>query len=151
MTTLEKKTALVTGASRGIGRATAQAPCGCGSIRHSFTMAILWLRPTRSQRRSVRGGGRADAVQADLADANGATLLAEKVRALAGNQLDIFVANAGISKAAPIADHTIADFDNLFATNVRGPFLSRQGTDAALQRGIKHRYCLFACGPLCSR
>ena len=30
--------------------------------------------------------------------------------------------NAGISKAAPIADYTIEDFDNLFATNVRGPF-----------------------------
>jgi 3-oxoacyl-[acyl-carrier protein] reductase len=32
------------------------------------------------------------------------------------------VLNAGISKAARIADHTIADFDNIFATNVRSPF-----------------------------
>ena len=36
--------------------------------------------------------------------------------------LDIFVSNAGISKAAAIEDHTIEDFDNLFATNVRSPF-----------------------------
>ena len=34
----------------------------------------------------------------------------------------MLVCNAGISKAAPIADYTIEDFDNLFATNVRGPF-----------------------------
>src|SRR6202795_3938751 len=32
------------------------------------------------------------------------------------------VANAGIGKAAPIEEHTIEDFDNLFATNVRSPF-----------------------------
>jgi NAD(P)-dependent dehydrogenase (short-subunit alcohol dehydrogenase family) len=36
--------------------------------------------------------------------------------------LDVLVLNAGISKLARIADHTIEDFDNLFATNVRGPF-----------------------------
>src|SRR6266853_1309779 len=57
MASLTNKTALVTGASRGIGRATASA-----------------------------------------------------------------LANAGISKAATIKDHTVEDFDNLFATNVRGPF-----------------------------
>jgi NAD(P)-dependent dehydrogenase (short-subunit alcohol dehydrogenase family) len=44
------------------------------------------------------------------------------VRAIVGDRLDIFVSNAGISKAAAIEDHTIADFDNLFATNVRSPF-----------------------------
>jgi NAD(P)-dependent dehydrogenase (short-subunit alcohol dehydrogenase family) len=41
---------------------------------------------------------------------------------LVGDRLDIVVANAGISKAARIEDHTVADFDNLFATNVRAPF-----------------------------
>jgi NAD(P)-dependent dehydrogenase (short-subunit alcohol dehydrogenase family) len=52
----------------------------------------------------------------------GASELATKVRNLVGNRLDILVANAGISKAARLEDHTIADFDNLFATNVRAPF-----------------------------
>src|SRR6202043_2618375 len=41
---------------------------------------------------------------------------------IAGDRLDVLVLNAGISKSARIADHTIEDFDNLFATNVRGPF-----------------------------
>ena len=37
-------------------------------------------------------------------------------------KLDVLVLNAGISKAARIADYTVEDFDNLFATNVRSPF-----------------------------
>jgi NAD(P)-dependent dehydrogenase (short-subunit alcohol dehydrogenase family) len=40
--------------------------------------------------------------------------------------LDVLVLNAGISKLARIADHTIEDFDSLFATNVRGPFFLLQ-------------------------
>jgi 3-oxoacyl-[acyl-carrier protein] reductase len=44
------------------------------------------------------------------------------VRSLIGDRLDVLVANAGISKAGRIEDHTIEDFDNLFATNVRAPF-----------------------------
>ena len=46
----------------------------------------------------------------------------KKVRSIVGNRLDVLVLNAGISKAARIADHTVEDFDSLFATNVRGPF-----------------------------
>ena len=67
-------------------------------------------------------GGRADAIRADLATADGATLLAREVRRIVGERLDVLVSNAGISKAATVAGHTVEDFDNLFATNVRGPF-----------------------------
>ena len=49
-------------------------------------------------------------------------MLAAQVRTIVDGHLDIFVSNAGISKAAATEDHTIADFDNLFATNVRSPF-----------------------------
>ena len=41
---------------------------------------------------------------------------------IVGERLDLLVLNAGISKAATIKDHTVEDFDNLFATNVRSPF-----------------------------
>jgi len=44
------------------------------------------------------------------------------VRSIAGDRLDVLVLNAGISKSARIADHTVEDFDSLFSTNVRGPF-----------------------------
>ena len=67
-------------------------------------------------------GGRAQAIQADLGTSDGVTLLAKEVRSIVGERLDVLVSNAGISKAATIKDHTVEDFDNLFATNVRSPF-----------------------------
>ena len=67
-------------------------------------------------------GGRADAIRADLGTADAATLLAREVRQIVGERLDVLVSNAGISKAATVAGHTVEDFDNLFATNVRAPF-----------------------------
>src|SRR6266478_1165212 len=66
--------------------------------------------------------GRAQAISADLGTPNGAAVVAKQVRAIVGDRLDVLVLNAGISKAARLADYTVEDFDNLFATNVRGPF-----------------------------
>jgi 3-oxoacyl-[acyl-carrier protein] reductase len=67
-------------------------------------------------------GGHADAISADLGTPDGASLLAKQVRSTFGDRLDVLVLNAGISKAARIADYTVAEFDSLFATNVRSPF-----------------------------
>jgi NAD(P)-dependent dehydrogenase (short-subunit alcohol dehydrogenase family) len=67
-------------------------------------------------------GGSANAISADLGSPNGAVLLAKQVRSIVADRLDVLVLNAGISKALRIADYTVDDFDNLFATNVRGPF-----------------------------
>jgi 3-oxoacyl-[acyl-carrier protein] reductase len=121
MPTLQYKTALVTGASRGIGRATALALAGAGAH-----VPVHYGRSKREAESLVveirRKGGNADAISADLGIPEGAALLAKKVRSLVGNRLDVLVLNAGISKAARIADHTVEDFDSLFATNVRGPF-----------------------------
>ena len=60
--------------------------------------------------------------RADLATAGGAASLAKEVRSIGGERLDVLVCNAGVSKSATIRDHTIEDFDHLFATNVRSPF-----------------------------
>jgi NAD(P)-dependent dehydrogenase (short-subunit alcohol dehydrogenase family) len=121
MASLTNKTALVTGASRGIGRATASALAKAGAhvlvhYGHSTQDAESIVSDIRSR------GGRADAIKADLRTPDGATLLAKDVRSIVGERLDVLVSNAGISKAATIKDHTVEDFDNLFATNVRGPF-----------------------------
>src|ERR1700728_1751894 len=121
MATLQGKTALVTGASRGIGRATAAALAEAGAhiLAHygrSEQDAESLVAAIRSQ------GGRAHAIRADLGTPEGATLLAKEVRTIVGGRLDVLVLNAGISKAARLADYTIEDFDNLFATNVRSPF-----------------------------
>jgi NAD(P)-dependent dehydrogenase (short-subunit alcohol dehydrogenase family) len=121
MSTLQNKTALVTGASRGIGRATASALAEAGA-----QVLVHYGRSLQEAESLVAAiqtkGGRANAISADLGTPNGAALLAKQVRSIVGDRLDVLVSNAGISKAAKIADYTIEDFDNLFATNVRSPF-----------------------------
>ena len=122
MATLQGKTALVTGASRGIGRAIASALAEAGAH------VLVHYGRSRQEAESLVAclhskGGRADAIGADLLAPDGATLLAKQVRSiLVGNGLDVLVLNAGITKAARIADYTVEDFDNLFAINVRSPF-----------------------------
>jgi 3-oxoacyl-[acyl-carrier protein] reductase len=121
MATLLNKTALVTGASRGIGRATASALAAAGA-----QVLVHYGRSAQDAESLVAGirskGGRADAIRADLGTPEGPTLLAKEVRSIVGDRLDVLVLNAGISKAARLADYTVEDFDNLFATNVRSPF-----------------------------
>ena len=121
MTTLQNKTALVTGASRGIGRATALALAEAGA--HIVVHYGRSKQEAESLVATIQAkGGRADAISADLAVPEGVALLAKQVRSIVGNRLDVLVLNAGISKAARFADHSVEDFDSLFATNVRGPF-----------------------------
>jgi 3-oxoacyl-[acyl-carrier protein] reductase len=121
MTTLQNRTTLVTGASRGIGRATALALARAGA--HVLVHYGRSAHEAESLVAAIRAeGGRADAISVDLGTPDGASLLAKQVRSIVGDRLDVLVLNAGISKSAPIADNTVVDFDNLFATNVRGPF-----------------------------
>jgi 3-oxoacyl-[acyl-carrier protein] reductase len=118
MTTLRNKTALVTGASRGIGRATAAALAAAGAhVLVHYGRSAIEAESLVAEIRTK--GGRADAISADLGTPDGASLLAKQVRSIVGDRL---VLNAGISKSARIADYTVEDFDNLFATNVRSPF-----------------------------
>src|SRR5271155_1026939 len=121
MITLQNKTALVTGASRGIGRATASALAEAGA--HVLVHYGRSAKEAESLVAEIRTkGGHADAFSADQGTPEGASLLAKQVRAIVGDRLDVLVLNAGISKAARLADYKVEDFDNLFATNVRGPF-----------------------------
>lgn len=121
MNSLADKTALVTGASRGMGRATALALAAAGA------RVVVHFGRNADEAKSVvdqirAAGGRADAVPVDLSAPDGAQRLATQVRNLVGDRLDILVANAGISKAATIEEMTVQDFDNLFAVNVRSPY-----------------------------
>jgi 3-oxoacyl-[acyl-carrier protein] reductase len=121
MPTLSGKTALVTGASRGIGRACALALAKAGAqvLVHYGTGEKAASAVVEEIRQS---GGRAEKVAADLRAADGPHVLAARVRAIVGDRLDILVANAGISKAATIEETTVEDFNDLFAVNVRAPY-----------------------------
>ncbi len=121
MTALSGKTALVTGASRGIGRASALALAKAGA------QVLVHYGRGKDEAEAVvqeirKAGGRAEAVAANLAAPDGAQALAKLVRAIIGDRLDVLVANAGVSKAATLEETTVEDFDNLFAVNVRAPF-----------------------------
>jgi 3-oxoacyl-[acyl-carrier protein] reductase len=121
MTTLSGKTALVTGASRGIGRASALALARAGAqVLVHYGRGKEEAEAVVQEIRSI--GGRADAISADLSRPDGASALAKQVRAIVGDRLDILISNAGISKAATIEETKIEDFDSQFAVNVRAPF-----------------------------
>ncbi len=134
MTPCNGKTALVTGASRGIGRAAALALAKAGA------QVIVHYGRNAAEARSVvnqikAAGGRAEAVGADLSAPDGAHKLASKVREIVGDRLDILVANAGIAKDATIEETTIEDFDELFAVNVRAPYFLVQQLLPILKEG----------------
>jgi len=134
MDRLHGKTALVTGGSRGIGRAAVM------SLAREGAQVILHYGKAKNEAEAiaaqiVANGGRAQAVSADMASPEGPHELAQKVRAIIGDRLDILVANAGISVHANIEDTKVADFDQLFAVNVRAPFFLIQQLLPILSEG----------------
>jgi 3-oxoacyl-[acyl-carrier protein] reductase len=134
MTDLKGKTALVTGASRGIGRASALALASRGAqVLVHYSSGAKEAEAVVAEIR--KAGGRADAVAADLSEADGPHRLAAQVRAIVGDRLDILVANAGVAKAAVIEETTVEDFDRLFAVNVRAPFFLVQQLLPILHEG----------------
>ena len=118
---LKGKTALVTGASRGIGRATALALArqGANLVVH-FNNAVASARELVTAIRAGEGTPRQSGLTFRLMLEP--PTLASDVAALSKRTLDILVANAGITRAGSLADHTEADFDRLFATNVKSVF-----------------------------
>jgi len=134
MSNLSGKTALVTGASRGIGRASALALAKAGA------QVLVHYSTSEKEADAVvdeirKAGGRAEKVGADLRQADGPHTLAKRVRAIVGDRLDILVANAGISMAVSIEDTKVVDFDDLVAVNVRAPFFLVQQLLPALCKG----------------
>jgi 3-oxoacyl-[acyl-carrier protein] reductase len=119
--TLAGKTALVTGASRGIGRACALALGKAGAqVLVHYARAENEADAVVAEIRLL--GGHADKLAADLVLKDGPHQLAKQVRGIVGERLDILVANAGISNASVIEQTTVDDFDKLYAVNVRAPY-----------------------------
>ncbi|HVF09199.1 MAG TPA: SDR family oxidoreductase [Abditibacteriaceae bacterium] len=133
MMRLQNKIAVVTGASRGIGRAIALrlAHDGATVVAH-YNSDVDAARATVEE--IERGGGTALAVQANLADL-------DQVRRLFGQidqafpQFDILVNNAGGAQFGPLDAVRAEDFDALFGLNVRGLFFMTQEAARRLREG----------------
>jgi len=118
---LTGRTALVTGASSGIGAAVARAFAANG--------ATVWLNyPDEASSSAAEAiaaeirasGGNAATVQADVSSEAAVAAMFESV---AAEGLDILVNNAGIAHSSPVEEMDAADFDRLLAVHVRGTFL----------------------------
>ncbi|KAA0997328.1 SDR family oxidoreductase [Paraburkholderia panacisoli] len=128
------KTALVTGASRGIGRASALA-----LARDGVKVLVHYYNSVKEADTVVaeirEAGGNAQKVAADLRAADGPHKLATLVREIVGERLDILVASASITRGVSIEDTTVVDFDDLFAVNVRAPYFLVQQLLPVLGQG----------------
>jgi 3-oxoacyl-[acyl-carrier protein] reductase len=120
MTDAPTKTAVVTGASRGIGRAVALR-----LARDGFAIAVGFAGNVAKAEEAVAqiaaDGGRAVAVQADIARAADVGRLFDEAERAFG-PVGVVVNSAGIMKMLPIATASEDDLDATFATNVRGTF-----------------------------
>lgn len=127
---LEGKRALVTGASHGIGQATALA-----LARDGADVAITWRGREEGARETARRiealRQRAVAIQANVTDRGAcARLVDEAVSALGG--LDILVNNAGGGRSGPLIDQTLENWDYVLALGVTAPFVIGQRAARAM-------------------
>jgi NAD(P)-dependent dehydrogenase (short-subunit alcohol dehydrogenase family) len=113
---LEGQRGLVTGATSGIGRAVALqlGRAGAEVIVHGRDAA----RGAETVEEITAAGSKASFVAADLGDTEEVQRLAREV----GN-VDILINNAGIALFAPTAEFDVSGFDQMFASNVRAPFI----------------------------
>lgn len=116
-----RKVAIVTGASRGIGRTIALRLAADG-----FGVVVNYAGNAAKAEEVVGeitgSGGRAIAIQADIASAEDVQKLFEKTLKTFG-QIDVVVNNAGIMSLSLIAKGDVEEFDKIIATNLRGTFL----------------------------
>jgi 3-oxoacyl-[acyl-carrier protein] reductase len=136
---LKGKVAVVTGASRGIGRAIALRLARDGAL------VCVNYHSNAEAAQAVVGeiesaGGEAFALQADVGSVEQLgrffeALDAELVQRRGDRRFDILVNNAGVAVTGPTATATEPDFDRVFATNVKGPFFAAQYAIPRLRDG----------------
>ncbi len=134
MTTDDQKTALVTGATSGIGRAAAEQLAALG---HHVVVSGRDAERGDAVVQGIRAaGGTADFVAADLRDEAGARQLAARATELGGGRVDVLVNSAGIFPFGPTAETTEQGFDDVMGINVKAPyFLVAALAPAMAERG----------------
>lgn len=126
MTRLANKSAIVTGAARGIGLA-----CAKRFIAESAKVVLTDIDEREGAAASKRLGDAAHFVRCDVGDAKQvAALIAETERAFGG--IDILVNNAGIVHGADFLEVSEADFERVLRVNLKGAFLVAQAVAKAM-------------------
>jgi len=120
---LANKVAIVTGAARGIGFAAAQRFAAEGAAVMLADLAASEGEEAAARLRQQ--GARAEFDACDVGDRNGVEALVQRTVRVFG-QLDILMANAGITAAAQLVNAEEADFDRVIRTNLKGVFLCGQ-------------------------
>jgi pteridine reductase len=129
---LADRVALVTGAGRRVGRAIALA-LGARKMRVVVHYNGSREGADETARLIARSGGNASVVQADLTRPDAPDALISQVLAEQGT-LDALVNSAAIMVRTPVGEVTVADWDSMFAINVRAPFFLAQRAAPALAR-----------------
>jgi 3-oxoacyl-[acyl-carrier protein] reductase len=130
---ITRRVALVTGGSRGIGRATALE-----LARGGHDVVVSYASNHAEAKAAVQaveaGGGRAVAVPADVADEDSVAALFDRAEETFGG-LDVVVHAAGRMALSTIVDLDLSDLDALHRTNIRGTFVVNQQAARRLRRG----------------
>jgi 3-oxoacyl-[acyl-carrier protein] reductase len=121
---LSGQVALVTGASRGIGRCIAEAIARCGATVVALARGESQLQDVCA--RLEAAGGAAIPVRADVSSRDDVRRAFAVVDERLGGRLDILVNNAGIGRFGPIEEFAVEEWDLVMAVNVRGTFLCSQ-------------------------
>ena len=128
---LSGRTALVTGSTRGIGRAIAEALAGAGA-----RVAVVGRDQAKAAEAAAAIGGGAQGFAADVGDPASITALVERVEKAFG-QIDILVNNAGLTRDNILFRIKDEDWDTVIDANLRGAFLAIRATSRGM---IKRRW-----------
>jgi hypothetical protein len=131
--TEQRRVAVITGGSGGIGRATAQRLAADG-----MTIVVHYARNSDHAEEVVKAitdaGGQASSMQADVGDQEEVAALFDETESRYGS-VDVVVNTAGILLLAPIVDYALDDFDRMVRTNLRGTFLVSQQAARRVRSG----------------
>ncbi|MFC9839193.1 SDR family oxidoreductase [Rhodococcus sp. NPDC127530] len=129
----DPRVAIVTGGSGGIGRVTAERLAADGQ-----TVVVTYAHNPAPAQDTVdaitAAGGKASAVQADVADEDQVVMLFDRTEELYGG-VDVVVHSAGIMLLAPLAELDLADLDRMHRTNIRGTFVVDQQAARRVRSG----------------
>jgi len=133
MTRLAGKTALITGAARGIGRAFAEA-----YTREGARVLIADIDDARATQTATDLGENARAIRLDVTDPDSIRQALEQAKGLGFFPIDILINNAAIFTAAPIVEITRADYQKTFDINVSGTlFMMQAVARQMIEQGVR--------------